>query len=50
MDSPFLDIFSPNLSAFKENNLVLPSPVRSRELDLMIFIGPFQHEMFCGST
>ena len=47
---------APSLSEFKEcldnvsYGLVLESPVRSRELDSMILMGPFQLEIFYDSV
>ena len=37
------------MTPFATNGLVLDSPVKSRELDLMIFMGAFQREIFCDS-
>ena len=49
-------VTAPNLSELKEHlddalsrDLVLGSPVRSRELDSMILLGPFQLEIFYDS-
>lgn len=42
-----------NLSDFKEqldDTLILGSPVKSRKLELTIFMGPFQLELFYDSV
>lgn len=50
-------VMAPNLSEFKahlddtlSHDLILGSPARKRELDTMIFMGPFHLEMFYDSV
>jgi len=48
-------VMKPSLCEFKEHldnelsHVVLGSPMRSRELDSVILMGPFQLEIFCDS-
>ncbi|KAK4815409.1 hypothetical protein QYF61_001397 [Mycteria americana] len=46
-------VMAPSLSEFKErlrDGVVLGGPARSRELDLIILMGPFRLEIFCDSV